>query len=70
MKTTDKKLRENIREVLKEFLFTSLMPAVGDEDEEEKSWLKRIGGKHTARLDYNESDETDLEENEDEEETE
>ena len=65
MKTTNKKLRESIRKVLKELLFTSFMPNLGDEDEEEKSWLKRIGGKHTARLDYSESDE--LEENDDEE---
>ena len=36
----------------------------GDEDEEEKSWLKRIGGKHTARLDYNESEEQEIEEEE------
>ena len=64
MKTTNKELRENIRKVLKELLFTSMLPAIGDEDEEEKSWLKRIGGKHTARLDYNESEEQEIEEEE------
>ena len=66
MKTTNKKLRESIRRVLKELLFTSFMPGIGDEDEEEKSWLKRIGGKHTARLDYSESDDLEIEETDEE----
>ena len=64
MRTTNKKLRENIRQVLKELLFTSMLPAIGDEDEEEKSWLKRIGGKHTARVDYSEGEEQEVEEEE------
>ena len=67
MKTTRNKLREEIRSILKEFLFTSLLPSGGDEDEEEYSIAKRIGGRHTARLDYSEADDLGLEEDEEEE---
>ena len=66
MKISESMLRESIRSMLKEFLFTSMLPSDGDEDEEEYSIAKRIGGRHTATLDYVESDEK-IEEEDDEE---
>ena len=57
MKISKTVLRESIRTILKEFLFTSMLPSDEDGDEEEYSIAKRIGGRHTATLDYVESDE-------------
>lgn len=54
MRTTKKILRENIRKILREIFFTSILPNDGDEDREETSLLKRIGGRHTATLDWGE----------------
>ena len=62
MAIKEKQLRNNIRTVIKEFLFTSLLPSDDDDDEEEYSIAKRIGGRHTATLDYSESDEKEVEE--------
>lgn len=69
MRTTQRKLRENIRSILKEIFFTSILPSDGDEDREETSLLKRIGGRHTATLDWGEgfSEVDEMTEDEDEE---
>lgn len=69
MRITKNRLRYNVRELLKEFLFTSFLPDEGDEDNDERSFAQRIGGKHTARIDYSEADESEVE-NEDLEENE
>tara|TARA_A100001015_G_scaffold147172_1_gene163150 strand:+ start:1264 stop:1473 length:210 start_codon:yes stop_codon:yes gene_type:complete len=68
MAIKEKQLRSSIRTVIKEFLFTSLLPSDDDEDEDEYSIAKRIGGRHTATLDYSESDEKEIEETEETEE--